>query len=191
MNPALVESVPAAPWCAEGSDRAAATRSRTMRSAPTAAGTMTSDDPHRIRPAVTVTAATADTTAVAELAVVPVVPGDPGAVTLITRLHAWGWPGILALATAWDTPTVVAVLDAGARGYVIGAQPATGFQLSSRETQVLQLAADGCPDSEIAATLNIDTTTVKTHLQRVADELDTGGRRAELVLAALRHGLIT
>jgi two-component system nitrate/nitrite response regulator NarL len=62
--------------------------------------------------------------------------------------------------------------------------------LGDRERDVLRLTADGLSAPEIAATLGIGTTTVKTHLQRVYRKLDVTARAA-MVARALRLGLLT
>ena len=52
---------------------------------------------------------------------------------------------------------------------------------SSRETEVLQLVAEGKANKEIAAELNVGTKTVETHRQRLMNRLnihDVAGLRA-------------
>ena len=61
--------------------------------------------------------------------------------------------------------------------------------LSAREAEVLQLAASGCSNPEIARRLYISTDTVKTHLEHAFGKLGSAGRTAA-VAEALRRGLI-
>ena len=63
-------------------------------------------------------------------------------------------------------------------------------RLGGRELEVLRLTAEGLSAPEIAATLGIGATTVKTHLQRVYRKLDVTDRAA-MVARALRLGLLT
>jgi PAS domain S-box-containing protein len=65
-----------------------------------------------------------------------------------------------------------------------------GFgELSDRELQVLQLAAEGLTTPQIAARLTIGPTTVKTHLSHTYRKLDVPDR-ASAVAKGLRQGLI-
>lgn len=64
-----------------------------------------------------------------------------------------------------------------------------GKELTPRECEVLQLIAEGCSSREIAATLKISPTTVKTHRDNIMAKLgihDTAG----LTRHAIRIGLI-
>jgi len=61
--------------------------------------------------------------------------------------------------------------------------------LSNRETEILQLLAEGLSNKEIASRLYIATETVKTHVQNVYRKLDAKGRMAA-VIAARTLGLI-
>jgi DNA-binding CsgD family transcriptional regulator len=63
-------------------------------------------------------------------------------------------------------------------------------QLTERERQILQLAAKGLTNDQIAATLSLSCFTVKGHLLRTFDKLGTHCR-TEAVAVALRQGLIT
>ena len=70
------------------------------------------------------------------------------------------------------------------------ARPGTGGgNLTPRERTVLQLAADGCSLPEIAETLVLSHSTVKTHLRNAYGKLCARGRAAA-VAKALRRGLI-
>ncbi len=62
-------------------------------------------------------------------------------------------------------------------------------RLSGRETEVLQLAADGLENKQIARRLGIGEATVKTHLGSAYERLGAAGR-AEAVAIALRLELI-
>jgi DNA-binding NarL/FixJ family response regulator len=59
--------------------------------------------------------------------------------------------------------------------------------LSDREHEVLELAARGLPNKEIAARLEVSIRTVETHLSRVFAKLKVGSR-TEAVLHGLRRG---
>ncbi|MFF2851995.1 response regulator [Streptomyces sp. NPDC058001] len=61
--------------------------------------------------------------------------------------------------------------------------------LTLRETDILKLAADGCPAQEIADRLHISIATVKTHLQHVYEKLEVSDRAAA-VAQAIRRGLL-
>jgi DNA-binding NarL/FixJ family response regulator len=62
-------------------------------------------------------------------------------------------------------------------------------QLSGREREVLQLIAGGQGNRQVARTLRISESTVKTHLQGIFTHLDAA-TRAEAVAVGLREGLI-
>jgi pSer/pThr/pTyr-binding forkhead associated (FHA) protein len=63
-------------------------------------------------------------------------------------------------------------------------------ELSPRERQVITLIAQGLTDREIAERLFISVSTVRSHLDRIADK--TGfRRRAELTRLALELGVVT
>ncbi len=59
--------------------------------------------------------------------------------------------------------------------------------LTDREHEVLELAAQGKPNKDIAAELQVSARTVETHLSRVFAKLEVGSR-TEAVLHGLRHG---
>jgi DNA-binding NarL/FixJ family response regulator len=61
--------------------------------------------------------------------------------------------------------------------------------LTHREQEILQLAADGHPNREIAEQLGLSPLTIKSHLGRIGRKLGSGDR-AQLVLLALRAGAI-
>jgi DNA-binding NarL/FixJ family response regulator len=62
-------------------------------------------------------------------------------------------------------------------------------RLSPRESQVLELVAQGATNPEIASTLFIGETTVKTHVSRIQAKLDARDR-VQLVVIAHRAGLV-
>ena len=62
--------------------------------------------------------------------------------------------------------------------------------LTPRETQVLELVADGLPNKAIAGVLGVSDETVKFHLASVFGKLGASNR-TDAVRLALRHGLIT
>lgn len=64
-----------------------------------------------------------------------------------------------------------------------------GEALSARETQVLQLVAQGMSNQEIAAELYLSPATVKSHLAHVYTKLDVSSRTAA-VAAASEQGYI-
>lgn len=63
-------------------------------------------------------------------------------------------------------------------------------QLTERELQVLQLAAKGMSNRDIARELSISVRTVQTHLSNVFNKMGVGSR-TEAVMYGLRKGLIT
>jgi DNA-binding NarL/FixJ family response regulator len=62
-------------------------------------------------------------------------------------------------------------------------------RLTTRETEILRLVADGQADSAIANALHLSESTVKTHLRSVYSKLDVPSRAAA-VAVALRSGII-
>jgi two-component system nitrate/nitrite response regulator NarL len=63
-------------------------------------------------------------------------------------------------------------------------------QVSAREIEVLQLAAEGLSGPQIAERLFLSPSTVKTHFEHIYEKLGTGDR-ASAVARALRTGLIS
>jgi DNA-binding NarL/FixJ family response regulator len=61
--------------------------------------------------------------------------------------------------------------------------------LTDREREVLQLAAEGKPNKEIAGALNISLTTVETHRTHILQKLGLHSV-PELILYAVRKGII-
>ena len=66
-------------------------------------------------------------------------------------------------------------------------QKADEPELSSRETQVLQLTGEGLTNVEIANRLFISESTVRTHLRRILDKLHLKNRAEAIAYAARRH----
>ncbi len=62
-------------------------------------------------------------------------------------------------------------------------------KLTQRELQVLQLAADGLSNKEIAQTLVISEKTVKNHIANIFSKLNVNDR-TQAILYALRKGLV-
>jgi two-component system nitrate/nitrite response regulator NarL len=63
----------------------------------------------------------------------------------------------------------------------------TGPTLSAREREVLELVSAGLSSPEVARRLNLSTTTVKTHLQRIYEKLGVGERAAAVAEAMRQH----
>jgi DNA-binding NarL/FixJ family response regulator len=66
----------------------------------------------------------------------------------------------------------------------------TGPQLSPRESEVLNLLADGLGVAEISKRLYISQSTTKTHVGKLYEKLGASNR-AQALMTALRLGLIT
>jgi DNA-binding NarL/FixJ family response regulator len=69
------------------------------------------------------------------------------------------------------------------------AEPSRAEVLSDREIEVLQLMAKGAANKEIAATLQISESTVKTHVANIFQKLNVS-HRTEAVTQALQRGII-
>ncbi len=61
--------------------------------------------------------------------------------------------------------------------------------LTARETEVVQLLAEGLSNKQIAARLHISEHTAKFHIGRILDKLDSD-TRTEAVVRAVRYGLV-
>jgi two-component system nitrate/nitrite response regulator NarL len=96
--------------------------------------------------------------------------------------------GVLACAQGRDV--VSPALAAGLAGEIRrrGNQAQTPV-LTPRESEVLNLIAQGCSIPTIAAELYLAPSTVKTHVQRLYEKLGVGDRAAA-VAAAMRRGLL-
>ena len=84
-------------------------------------------------------------------------------------------------------PSVAPVLRAGIRG---GPVDSGVTELSLREVEVLRLVAEGQSNKQIGDELQLSALTEKSHLARIARKLGTGDR-AEMVMVAMRAGVIT
>ena len=70
-------------------------------------------------------------------------------------------------------------------------QPGLPYEaLTKRELEVLQLAADGLSNKQIAATLVISEKTAKNHIANIFSKLQVNDR-TQAILRALRKGLVT
>ncbi len=67
--------------------------------------------------------------------------------------------------------------------------PSNPEHLTERETEVLQLLADGRSNKEIARHLQIAETTVKSHVKSIMQKLDVASR-TQAALYAVRSGLV-
>ena len=103
------------------------------------------------------------------------------------------------LRSAFDPPRLAALLDEGElldvaaaqayaeRGRGTRGRPTTGWQsLTPTETRVVELAAQGLKNADIATRLFVSVPTVKTHLQHVFTKLGVS-TRAELAARAARR----
>ena len=62
--------------------------------------------------------------------------------------------------------------------------------LTDREREVLQLVAEGRTNKEVAALLNVSSTTVETHRTHILQKLNLHSV-PELILYAVRKGIIS
>jgi DNA-binding NarL/FixJ family response regulator len=126
---------------------------------------------------------------------------DGQGVPLARDLRAAGWSRAVVISTTEDPWTVRAALSAGVRCYLttvdrgglvpeLSSAPEGLHALSEREVEVLQLVGDGRSNREVGEVLGLSALTVKSHLARIARKVGTGDR-AEMVLIALRAGLIS
>jgi len=77
----------------------------------------------------------------------------------------------------------------GGSGSTVTVASTTKRAISKRESEVLQLIADGCSTPEVAEQLFISQKTVKNHLASIYSKLDARDR-TQAVLKAVRLGLI-
>ena len=70
------------------------------------------------------------------------------------------------------------------------ARPATAFDLTRREREVLTLVAEGKSNREIATALIITENTAKYHVAQLLNKLGAGSR-AEAVTRAVASGVLT
>ncbi|GAB2907255.1 response regulator transcription factor [Rhodococcus aerolatus] len=137
------------------------------------------------------------------LALVDLSLPDPLTDGLVATLRRAGWEVVLVLVPPDGTAAALRALAAGAQGVLVttadrlpdatplrrrGDEPCSAV-LTGRERAVLALVAGGAGNREVARRIGVSPLTVKAHLARVAGKLGTGDR-AEMVLLALRAGLI-
>jgi len=72
---------------------------------------------------------------------------------------------------------------------LIRKRPGGPVQLSGRERDLLELAAEGLPTAEIARRLHLSPNTVKTYWQRLYEKLGASDR-ASAIAEAIRRGLL-
>jgi len=82
------------------------------------------------------------------------------------------------------------VLAPGVASRLMNSVRTTDERLTSRETDVLRLVAEGCTNAEVASRLFISDATVKTHLQRIYPKLGVDDRTGA-VTEARRRGWIS
>jgi DNA-binding NarL/FixJ family response regulator len=114
---------------------------------------------------------------------------------------------IIALTSYRGDQDVWRALNVGVRGYLLKEAVQSGkllapphvsvrnsellprAALTPRETEVLQLAADGLANKEIADRLGSSSATVKTHIEHILEKL-TASDRTHAVTIGLRRGII-
>ena len=145
-------------------------------------------------------------------------PGLDGIATCAAIREEFPDARILILSSFHREADVHRAFEAGARGYVLKGMPHVRLleairavsagesfvpseiaqslaehvqhvSITSRELEVLRLAAQGKSNKEIGTLLNITEGTVKTHVANVLEKLDAMDR-TQAVTTALRRGLI-
>jgi len=86
-------------------------------------------------------------------------------------------------------PTPLPAADPTAGPVAARSSPAAVAALTERETEVLQLLAQGQSNAEIAATLYVGEATVKTHVSKILQRLAVRGR-IQAVIYAYEHQLV-
>ncbi len=96
----------------------------------------------------------------------------------------------ISIAAAGGTYLSPEVTETVVEGYVNGspAEPSEAAGLSDRETEVLQLLAEGMSAKEIGSLLHVSSRTVDSHRQRIMEKLGIH-TVAELTKYAVRAGL--
>jgi two-component system, NarL family, response regulator LiaR len=69
-------------------------------------------------------------------------------------------------------------------------EKARANRLSARETEILQLMADGLAPTEIASRLSISQHTLRTHVQNILTKLGVHSK-VEAIVVAIRHGKVS
>lgn len=145
-------------------------------------------------------------------------PGTSGAAA-IRQLRRLAHPPRVLVLTTYDSPAdLLQAVEAGASGYLLKAaqpreilaavaavargeraiSPALAHrlaelqgaeQLTAREMQVLRLMRHGSTNAAIGAELGIGESTVKTHVQRIFDKLDSRDR-TRAVARGIELGLL-
>lgn len=117
---------------------------------------------------------------------------------IVVKAVSQGAAGFLSKEAAEEeiTAAIVAVaagasvlspsLQAGMVAHLRNAAPERSL-LSSRERQLLELAADGVTTAEIAARLSLSPNTIKTYWARIYEKLNVRDR-ASAIATALRLG---
>ena len=102
-------------------------------------------------------------------------------------------PAGIEVAAETATLSVARALAVDADAYLVGASQPSDVSaietLTPRETEVLNLLADGLPNKAIGARLGVSEETVKFHLAAVFGKLAVSTRTAA-VRVALRRGLV-
>jgi DNA-binding CsgD family transcriptional regulator/tetratricopeptide (TPR) repeat protein len=116
----------------------------------------------------------------------PLIPvlGEAAATRAVAVLRAFGPGGrdaLVRLAAASNRNVSTAARDA-----LAALDAANPHGLSPRETEVLQLLAEGMRTKDVAERLVLTPATVSTHIQRIMNKTGTSSR-AELVALALRE----
>ncbi len=86
--------------------------------------------------------------------------------------------------TVADAQEIIAAGEGGDDG-----PSASEVGLTDRETQILQLLADGCSPKEVAEKLFISPKTVRNHLSKAYEKLGVGSRSAAIV-SAVKLGVV-
>ena len=99
-----------------------------------------------------------------------------------------------ALYAVYDGLVLLSTATAESLAAVYGDQPMEvedelSEEITSRETDVLKMLAEGLVNKEIAARLGISEHTVKFHISSILDKLDAS-TRTEAVTLGIRRGLI-
>ena len=147
-------------------------------------------------------------------------PGTSGLVATRHILASFPDIAILMLSMHAEHTLVRQALDAGARGYILknaldldlagavtrvangetvldpnvsstaGMKGERNAGLTAREIEILQLVCDGLTNREIADQLRLSANTVAVHRTNIMNTLGLH-KTAELVVYAIRHGLVT